>query len=349
MLPSEVYTSKSIALVVEDARKTQVPFLGLNWFPEVKVAGLDLKWVERETKLPVILAPSNFDTLPTLRARGGVDIKQTEMPFFREEMDFNEKDMYEVLRINSLDDPYLKDALRATYNDAKELVASAEVNPEIMRMALLMPTTGDMAFSIAANNVTYSYNYDASGTWKASNYAALSGTSLWSASSTATPLDDLNTAKKALRTKGKAPKYVLMTSTTFNYLVASEQILNLVPDKTYASEAIVKGIIEANTGLRVITYDNGYTNASGNAVTFLPDGYVTLLPEDSLGKTAFGRTPEELGAEADASVDVSVIGTGIAIAVKGEYGAPLKTKTICSEICLPSFEGMNSIYEIKVV
>jgi hypothetical protein len=60
-------------------------------------------------------------------------------------------------------------------------------------------------------------------------------------------------------------------------------------------------------------------------------------------------TPEERTLLGDPSVDVSVLDdTGVAIAVKSEYGPPVSYSTTASQIVLPSFEGMDSIYVMKV-
>lgn len=72
MLINEVLNSKSIALTTTEEASNQIPYLGLNWFPERKKQGLDLSWIKTHKGLPVSLAPSNFDTIPTLRAREGI-------------------------------------------------------------------------------------------------------------------------------------------------------------------------------------------------------------------------------------------------------------------------------------
>ena len=73
-----------------------------------------------------------------------------------------------------------------------------------------------------------------------------------------------------------------------------------------------------------------------------------MLPEGFLGKTWFGTTPEERTAGQVADVDVSMVGKGIAVAVKTEYGPPAITSTTVSEITLPSYENMDSTYVLEV-
>ena len=74
----------------------------------------------------------------------------------------------------------------------------------------------------------------------------------------------------------------------------------------------------------------------------------TLLPDSSLGGTYFGDTPEERTARQVADVDVTIYGTGIAVATKTEYGPPLKMTTTVAETVLPSYEGMDSTFVLEV-
>ena len=130
MLINDVLDINSIALSATENASNQIPYLGLQWFPERKKQGLDLSWIKTHKGLPVSLAPSNFDTIPTLRAREGLSKEKTQMAFFREGMTVGEEEMLEIERIQSADDPYLASALASVYDDTNNLVSGAEVVPE---------------------------------------------------------------------------------------------------------------------------------------------------------------------------------------------------------------------------
>lgn len=354
MLISEVVNTKSIALSTTNAASNDIPYLGLQFFPETKKAGLDLKWIKTSSGLPVSLAPSNFDSLPILRARDGIDIQKTQMAFFREEMDMDETLLQEIDRINDENDPYLKTALDSIYDDTTRLVRGAEVVPERMRMSLLATNEGHPAINIVGkDNVTYAYNYDPNGSYAANHYIKNQGTSVWTDKANSKPLTDLNNAKKSLRKLGKMPAYVLMNGNTFNLLVENEQIKSAILSQNvtaniFITDELVKQVIKLITGLTIIVYDKMYIDDAGTEQYFYPDKKVTLLPAGAVGKTVFGTTPEERTARQVSDVDVTVYGTGITIATKAEYGPPYKFKTIASEIVLPSYEGMDSTYVIEV-
>ena len=350
MLVNQVIDSKAIALAATNDASNQIPYLGLQWFPAAKKAGLDLAWIKTHNGLPVTLKPSNFDAIPVLRAREGLQKEKTQMAFFRESMQITEQDEQEIARIQEANDPYLASALQSIYNDTNTLVRGAEVVPEIMRMSLL--TGQDIVLS--SDGVNYTYDYDANGTWALTNYAELSGTAVWSDTTNAKPLSDLNTARKALAQKGIIARYVLMNSKTFEYLVNNAQVKSamLAQNATaniFPTDADIIAVVKNRTQLTIVLYDKMYKDYAGSDQKFYPDDFVTLLPEGKLGSTWFGTTPEERTAAQVADVDVSMYGTGIAIAVKTEYGPPAKTVTTASEIVLPSFEGMDGVYVINVV
>lgn len=353
MLVNEVVNSSSIALAATEDANNKIPYLGLNWFPEKKKSGLDLKWIKTHKGLPVSLKPSNFDALPTIRARGGLKAETTQMAFFREQMTIDETDAFEISRINDENDPYLRNALQSIYDDTTTLVQGAEVVPERMRMSLLATENGHPVIGIESDGVKYEYDYDPNGEYAAEHYTKLLTTSMWSDTENSRPLNDLNNARKALAKKGKIATYVLMNSNTFDYLLENKQIKNaiLAQNQTANIELIdenVMAIVKARTKLTIVLYDKMYADEDGTEHYFYPDDKVTLLPTEALGSTWFGTTPEERTASQVADVDVSMYGLGIAVATKTEYGPPAITSVTASEITLPSYEGMDSTFVIEV-
>ena len=357
MLISEVINSASIALAATQDASNQIPYLGLQWFPERKKSGLDLKWIKTHKGLPVSLAPSNFDALPVIRARGGLKTEKTQMAFFRESMIVTEEDEQEIERIRDANDPYLEGALQSIYNDTNNLVSGAEVVPERMRMQLLATTEGHPVIGIESDGVKYAYDYDPNGEYAAEHYAKLEGTSMWSDTVNSKPLTDLNNARKKLAKKGKIATYALMNSNTFQYLLENEQIKNailaqnLTANIELTDDAVIS-IVKARTKLTIVIYDKMYAEKMADGTTvenyFYPDDKVTLLPSGKLGDTWFGTTPEERTARQVSDADVSIYGTGIAIVVKPEYGPPAITGITASEITLPSYEGMDSTFVLEV-
>lgn len=357
MLVNEVINSASIAQVATEDASNQIPYLGLNWFPERKKSGLDLKWIKTHKGLPVSLKPSNFDALPTIRARGGLKAEKTKMAFFREQMIVTEEDAQEIDRIRDENDPYLQGALQSIYDDTNNLVQGAEVVPERMRMQLLATVDGHPVIGVSSDGVDYTYDYDPNGEYAAEHFLKLADTAMWSDTVNSKPLNDLNNARKALAKKGKIATYVLMNSNTFQYLLENAQVKNAILAQNLTAnieltDANVVSIVKARTQLTIVLYDKMYAVEEDDGTKsehyFYPDNKVTLLPAGPLGSTWFGTTPEERTAGQVADVDVSMYGIGIAVATKTEYGPPALTSVTASEITLPSYEGMDSTFVIEV-
>lgn len=354
MLINQVIDSKSIALAATENASNAIPYLGTAFFPDEKKAGLDLSWIKTHKGLPVTLAPSNFDALPVIRAREGLKKEKTQMAFFRESMIIKEEDVQEIDRINDANDPYLASAIRSIYDDTNNLVSGAEVVPERMRMSLLATTNGHPVIGIESDGVSYAYDYDPSGDYATNHYVKMtSSTDKWTDTTHSTPIDDLNAARKALEKLGRKPRYALMTSTTFGYLMQNAQVKSAIiaqnsTANVYMTDALVIDAVKNLTQLTILVYDKMYIDDAGNETQFYPDGKVTLLPEGPVGKTWFGTTPEERTARQVANVDVTIYGKGIAVAVKTEYGPPALTTTTASEIVLPSYEDMDSTYVLEV-
>ena len=354
MLVENLVNSKSIAIAASNDPSNKIPFLGLQWFPNQKRAGIDLRWVKTHKGLVPSLAPSNFDALPIIKPREGLKVLDTEMPFFRESKLVTERDIIDIARTDDINDPYVQSAVRAIYDDTNTLIRQAEVVPERMRMQLLSAPNGKPSISISYDNVNYTYDYDPTNGYSATNYLAITGSSTWDHADTSTPLDDLNLAKKALRMLGYEPKYYLLNSATWQYLLKSDQVKSILLTTNaagviYVTDDAVKQAVQAATGLIPVIYDKTFMDETGVTQKYFPDNVVTLLPEGQLGHTWYGTTPAERTMGTVDNADTSIYGAGIAVTTESKIEAGVyKFITTASEIVLPSYENMDSTFVIKV-
>ena len=351
---SDVFNAEAIALNYTEAASNAIPYLGAGLFPDEKKAGLDLKWIKGHKGLPVSLAPSAFDAKSKFRDRVGIAKNETEMPFFRESMLVKEQDEQEILRVQDSNDPYAQQVLDNIFNDTQTLVDGAKVVPERMRMQLLAPLGGKVGIDIKANGIDYTYNYDPDGNWKEKHYAKIeTAADMWSASETCDPIKNLEDAMDAQEEEtGERPSILLMSKPTFNMLKESKKIhsgvlaQNTTANVNYTS-ARVKSYVEEELSVSVVIYNKKFKDEMGTAKNFYPDNIVMLLPSGALGKTWFGTTPEERTLKSRPDADVTLVETGIAVAVT-ITDDPVNTKTTVSEIVLPSFERMDECYAIEV-
>lgn len=349
----DAFSAKAIALVQTEVASNKVAYLGAGLFPAKKKMGLDLKWIKTSKGLPVSLAPSNFDAVSTLRSREGFKLTETEMAFFRESMLVKEADEQEIMRVQDATDPYAEDVLRRIFDDANTLIDGANVVPERMIMQLLTPSDGSPKISIEANGVTYAYNYDPNNTYKTSNFAELSGgTDKWSDTTNSDPMDDVATALDAVEAQtGERPSIMIISRKTMDYLKQNVKIKSAILAQNtsatiFMNDNRVKEVFSSELGINIIVYSKQYKKEDGTVAKFYPDGFATLVPNGALGNTWYGTTPEERTLMGSGEADVSIVNTGVAVAVS-TTNDPVQTKTTVSEIVLPSYERMDSTYVIK--
>lgn len=351
---SDIFNADAIALNYTNAASNAIPYFGAGLFPAQKKAGLDLKWIKGHNGLPVSLAPSAFDAKSKFRDRVGISINETQMAFFRESMLVKEADEQEIMRVQDANDPYATQVLNNIFNDTQTLIDGANVVPERMIMQLLAPLNGSMGIAIKANGVDYTYNYDPDGSWKKEHYKKITtAANKWSAADTCDPVKDIEDALDAQeQATGNRPAVLLMSKPTFNLIKNSKKVQsgvlaqNTTANVNYTT-ARVRAYIEEELNISIVVYNKQYKDESGTAKKFYPDNIVMMLPTGTLGNTWYGTTPEErtLATRADASV--SIVNTGVAVAVT-ITDDPVNTKTTASEIVLPSFERANECYALEV-
>lgn len=348
----DIYTSKAVALRQTEVASNKQAYLGEILFPSKKKMGLDLKWIKTHKGLPVSLAPTAFDAKSTLRSREGFKMEKTQMAFFRESMLISEEDEQEIMRVQDSADPYAQAVIDHIYGDAQTLVEGALVVPERMRMQLLAPENGSPKIYIEANGTRYEYNYDPNGTFASNNFVQNLGSASWLDGTNSDPLEDARVAMDAVEElTGERPTLGILTKATMNLLIKNAKIRSAilaqnVSANIFVNENRVKALFLEELGLNLVVYTKKYKDENGVARQFFPDGYLTLCPNSELGNTFYGTTPEERSLMGDANADVAIVNTGVAVTVT-TTSDPVNTKTTVSEIVLPSFEGMDSVYVIK--
>jgi len=342
----DLINARNIATYYEENGSNKTPYLGETLFPSRKQLGLDLSWIKGFNGLPVQLKPSEFDNKATLRDRVKMNKIDTEMPFFREAMRIGEKERQELLRLmSSTNSQYLMPVINRIYDDATNLVNGARVISERMIMQLL--STGKI--SIAANRLNYEYDYQ----MPVGHQEALAGTDQWS-DPNSNPVDDIRTWQdKVEDDTGVRPTRAICTRKTWNYLLANSKIrLDMNPaggQNIILTDSMLKQYLEAKLGVTVAVYGKKFAlEVGGAAQNFYPDDYFTLIPEGNLGNLYYGTTPEEADLmSGGTSANVQIVNTGVAITTIKEPH-PVNVETIVSQICLPSFETIDTIFIAKV-
>lgn len=357
---SDVYTTGAIALYQTQNPSNREPFLLQSYFPNKKKMGDDIEFLKTHRGLGIALKHSTYDALPEVRPRGQAQLTKHRMPLFRESMVIKEHDLMEIARIQDKNSPFLQPIMDSLYGDVDTLFEGAEIAAEWIRAQIFAPINGDMQINIPlVDNTVTTFDYDQDKTWKNNNFLELKGTDTWDNSATSKPLNDIRKATQYLASKGYTATTMIGTSSTFDYLLENDQVKNALVSITgqtinFVDEGTVEEVLRRKSRLEWIPYDKMFTGYDGNEQKFYPDDYVTIVGSGILGNTYRGTTPEELttiGNFVDAPqapVDITVLDNGIAVAIQNEYKPSFTVTTTASQIVLPSFEGMDSIFVIKV-
>lgn len=350
MRTRDLISAKAIALVETTPDSNAIEYLGRVFFPFDKKAGIDLKWIKTHKNLGVTLSPAAFDSKAALRSREGFNATVTQMAFFREAILLKESDEQEILRLVDANDPYAKDVAASIFDDAGTLVLGARTVPERMAWQLLAPTNGKPSISISGDGANYAYDYDPDNSFKTHNFVQMLGSSNWTDTEHSNPIADVMAARRLA--KGRKPEVMVMNPNTFALLLVNKNVkANILAQNSTANYVMndndIFAIFKARANVDIIVYDKLFTDESGNDVYFYPDDMVTLLPNAPVGKTWFGTTPEERGSLTGANADFALIDNAFGVQVSTTVD-PVNTKTLVSEIVLPSFEGMDSVVVLKV-
>lgn len=332
----EEVTPKFISSRWEEKVQERKPYLGEAFFPERKQLGITLDYLQGNAPVIRPLDLSSFDAKAIPLSREAFKVITTEMPFFKNFLDINEKQRQQLNLVLASGNRAMIDAiLGVVYNDEKRLLDNASVTREMLRMQLL--TSGVIAFASNGQAVSYDFGVPASNKI----------TKSWSGSS-ADPIADLNAwADKINNETGNRPTAVLMNSATLAKIAKLDSVKNAI--YVFAQGTVTPTVntarrfISGQTNLEVYVYDKGYTDeASGNFVKFVADDIVVLLDPTNCGEGVFGTTPEESDLMAGSCAEVEIVDGGVAITASKEVD-PVNVKTKVSMIYLPVLTNPNGL------
>ena len=333
----DVVTAENISAYWENMTQNRAPYVGEQLFPSVKKLGLNLDWLNGNSGVPVVLNLSAFDAQAIPRARQGFSVTRAQMPYFKESLYIDEELRQQLnIAIEGGSDAYVNTIMQKIFNDNVQLIESARVQRERMRMALL--TTG--AISMTANGQSVSYDYGVPSGHKKTAAAS------WKNSSTDIIADIYAWQQTILEDTGVKPTRAICNSTVWNALRNNTNIRNTIFVYSNGvgtiSDAALKSLLAEQLELSVYVNDRLYKNESGTNTKFVPDDTFVLFPAGELGNTYFGTTPEESDLQTGSAANVAIVDTGVAVTTMKKLD-PVNVETKVSMITLPSFEASNQI------
>lgn len=357
----EAFTARALGVAWNNYQQTlgTAPYLGRSFFGTDKKIGLDLRFIKGRKGLPVALKASNFDAKAPLRDAIGFKDIQNEMPFFRESYMVTEKDEQEYMRYLDAENSELANqVLREIMKNPMDLVLGADVVPERMIWQLMAPADGIPKIDVVVDGgerYVIDYTTDNGAAYKKKNFIQLEGTSMWSDSANATPIQDMVDAQEQHKENtGEILSTFVMNQATWKQVVNAEdtkkQVLGSVAYQSgiRLKDSDVKAYLLDNYGITVLVYNKLYIGEDGASHKFIPDGVVSAIAgtASSLGTVWYGTTPEERSGDLVKGT-LSIVNTGVSIyTYTTEH--PVNTHCVVSEIVLPSYENMDSVFVMKV-
>lgn len=341
----DIVTAPEIATYWTKNAKYEEPYFGESKFPNRKQVGLDLSWIKGARKAPVALSLSAFDADVIPLKRGTVSKLSTEMPFFKNEYQIDEKTRQMLLMLLAANNASVASVVARVFDDASNLMRNAALTREHMRMQML--TTGMIALSDNGQNFSYDYGVPTS--------HKVTPTTKWNIYASADPIADILKWQRLIQKEtGRKPTEMLLNSDTLLEIGQCEKVQNEIASKVGSiiaaepSDGDLIAYLEKRLKSVVYTYDKGY-DRDGTFTKFIPDGTVVLMPSNALGNTWFGTTPEEADlASGNTDASVAIVDTGVALTTWKEKD-PVTVRTKGSQVCLPSFELADEIIIASVL
>ena len=332
----DLITAENIKQYWIEKNQNAQPLLGETLFPYVREIGVKLEWIKGAKNQPVALRLSAYDSKAIRRDRQGFDKYDTEMPFFKESM-YIDEEMRQKLNtmIQTNNREIVNSILAKIFDDIISLIEASYISLERMRMEML--TTG--ALTLSSNGQSYSYDFGVTDGQKKEVETS------WS-NPNADIIGDITDYVEEMKAKGVNVTRAICNSSVAKNFRTNTAIKNAVyvfaGGTVNVTTARAIDYIYNETGVRFYVYDNVYVNEEGNAVKYVADDTVVLLPDGILGYTHIGVTPEESDLMNSLNANVSVNGDGIAVTTYGTAD-PVNVETKVSMVALPSFERANEI------
>ena len=341
----DAFTARALGIAWNNYKQSLglPPYLGRSFFGTNKKEGLDLRFIKGSKGLPVALKASNFDAQAPLRDGIGFSDIQNEMPFYRESYMVTEKEEQDYASYQEGNPDMAKQVLREIMKSPLDLIYADGV-PKI-------------SVKIDGKDTYYvDYTNDNGTAYKATHYFEnISTADKWSAKNTATPIQDiLDVQEQHNDNTGEVLSTFVMNSKTWKMFCNAEDTKKQILGVTAYNEGMrltandVKAYMLDMYNITILVYNQMFKEADGTSSTFIPDGVVTGIAGNAnqLGEVYFGTTPEERSANKQ-NGEFTLTETGIAVWTY-QTPHPINTHCVVSEIVLPSYENMDSVFVMKV-
>lgn len=376
---SELVSPKTMGVLYKQDVLENPPYLSESYFKGQKIGTNVLKYLQTTSGAPTLAAASTLDAKPTPLNRGGFQDKFFKTQFFRITSVLTEQDLQDINNaLQNGDTQYAATLIDKLYDDKTGGLNAMRARRNYLGMQAMV--FGKIA--MVSNGVRLNIDYGGDSDFYSS--VDNKSNSDWSDHKNANPYLDIRNARDQMKRKGILPNQIVMNSTTFRWIQASEKMKATLPTQNIniangeLLEAQVVDFLKNTFKLNVVIYDGVFKdsdigNNSEQYNQYIPDGKVLLisapLPDDSfilngssnsntsaqgaanqqLGAMNFAPTPEELGMRNGHFNANELTFFDIGVTFRESYNKILvQTEDITSMNVLPSLEGANNIFRMNV-
>lgn len=322
--------------ILDYLRERQYPILlGEELFPEVKRESLEFDMIAEGSRTPVIASVHGFDTEAEIGSREAQEMT-LELALIKRKMQMKEKDILALqYPRNEAEKKYLT---KRVYNDFDALNLGIRARIELMRMELLANGT----VSLNENGLSAVIDYGVPETHKVANVD-------WDKVDS-DPIEDILTWYNLMETK---PKRVLTSNTILMKLLKHPKITaRLFGNNTtrIATAGELNIYLQSLKLPSIYTYDEGYRKQKGRTYEthrYFPENAFVMMPDNELGETIYGPTPEEIVLTSESDVTAEQIGKILDV-IYTETKDPVGTWKKGVATALPSCPYADELFQAKI-
>lgn len=311
-------------------------------FPSIKTPDMTIQTVYGANGLPVVASIHGFDSVTEVASRENVSIMEQDKVLIKRQIPLREE---LIIALNHpRNQAEMNGTLKKIFDDVNNMVLAVLTKARVMAAEVL--STGYVKSQSENNLSTLSVDYRL----PSNHFETLSGTSLWTATASATPLTDLQDwAQQIVDDGGERPAYAIMAQATVSALLQNasirkaiygvnfERALNVAELNAFLTEQQLPKVVAFDEKYRQQAKDGTYTTKS-----YIDPKKVILVPNGAVGKSEYGPTAEEYELTADGSNDIISTQNVVAQIYRTPDPVARWTKAVATNI--PSFERANEVF-----
>ncbi|MBU3126748.1 major capsid protein [Clostridium tagluense] len=334
-MPKLVEVFNTNELINYFKERVVVPMLGEALFPENKIQDIEFDMILGSGGLPVSALVHAFDTKTQLASREAIQKGIQTLALIKRQIKITEKELIKIQ--NPRGDAELAFVLAQLYKDAEKMEESIRVRAEAMRMEVI--SSGKVAINENGVAVTIDYLVPA-------------GNKLpfnWSASTTATPLIDLDTIATAVEIEcGSRPTRAMTSRKVMKAICACTTIKKAIFG-TNSDKLVTLSLLNellSQSELPVLLVNEGkykIETATGfSTVRYFPENIISMFGSDTLGETVYGLTAEEVKLIGDGNMETASMVGNVFV---GTYTSvdPVAEFTKAAATVIPSFPHADEL------